>query len=95
MLISFNDMVFDFSIGKYRNIQKSDYIMTTTGYNAPIEKNDKIRDDLNKIVKSIFEKEDNMCKAEFKYEGMSILAFSRFLHHLKGVFKSFSMMFRT
>ena len=42
MLISFNDMVFDFSIGKYRNIQKSDYIMTTTGYNAPIEKNDKI-----------------------------------------------------
>ena len=38
---------------------------------------------------------ENMCKAEFKYEGMSILAFSRFLHHLKGVFKSFSMMFRT
>ena len=34
--------------------------MTTTGYNAPIEKNDKIRDDLNNIVKSIFEKEDNI-----------------------------------
>ena len=65
MLISFNDMVFDFSIGKYRNIQKSDYIMTTTGYNAPIEKNDKIRDDLNNIVKSIFEKEDNIKAGKF------------------------------
>ena len=36
-----------------------------------------------------------LCKAEFKYEGMSNLAFSRFLYHLKGVFKSFSIVFRT
>ena len=85
MLIGFNDMVFDFSIGKYRNIQKSDYIMTTTGYNAPIEKNDKIRDDLNNIVKSIFEKEDNI---KFFYESIGFSLFkNRFekLHMWSGV----------
>ena len=84
-LISFNDMVFDFSIGQYRNIQKSDYIMTTTGYNAPIEKNDKIRDDLNNIVKSIFEKEDNI---KFFYESIGFSLFTnRFekLHMWSGV----------
>jgi phage/plasmid-associated DNA primase len=84
-LISFNDMVFDFSIGQYRNIQKSDYIMTTTGHNAPIKKNDKIRDDLNNIVKSIFEKEDNI---KFFYESIGFSLFTnRFekLHMWSGV----------
>ena len=57
-LVAFNDMLFDFDLGIYRKINKEDYIMTTTGYNAPTFKNQKIRKELSQIIKSIFENDD-------------------------------------
>ena len=35
-IIAFNNGCYDYNIGKYRNINKSDYISITTGYNMPI-----------------------------------------------------------
>lgn len=54
-LLAFNDVLFDFNICKYRNINKDDYIMTTCGYNAPINENKKIRNELKHIISTIFE----------------------------------------
>lgn len=58
-LVAFNNMLFDFNLKQYRDIQKDDYIMTTCGYNAPVDKNDIIRKQLKNIIKSIFEDDDN------------------------------------
>lgn len=53
-IFAFNDKCFDFSIGEFRNIEKSDFVSITTGYKAPTESNKKINKHIMDILKSIF-----------------------------------------
>jgi P4 family phage/plasmid primase-like protien len=54
-IIAFNNCLFDLSIGTFRDIKPSDYVSKTTGYNINKKSNDKIRDELNKILLDIFD----------------------------------------
>lgn len=53
-IVAFTDKLFDFSIGEYRNIEKSDFVSITTGYKAPIKSNKIINDEIMNVFKSIF-----------------------------------------
>ena len=54
-LIAFNNKVFDIKTKTYRNINKDDYICKTTGYDYIEENNDDVKQDIEKIIYSIFE----------------------------------------
>jgi hypothetical protein len=53
-LIAFKDCLYDYSIKKFRQIEKSDYIIKSTGYKRPYSKPE-IRKELNEIINSIFD----------------------------------------
>jgi P4 family phage/plasmid primase-like protien len=53
-LLAFNDKLYDFNTLSFRNIEHTDYITKTTGYNIP-DKNEEYRDFLMKLLYSIFE----------------------------------------
>lgn len=53
--IAFNDKIYDLNLGDFRNINPDDYITKTTGYNAPIVSNIKIRHKIDKLLSDIFE----------------------------------------
>jgi phage/plasmid-associated DNA primase len=55
-LFSFKNKVFDIKLGKYRNIEKADYICKNTGYNVPDIKKDFTL--IDKLVFSIFEDQE-------------------------------------
>jgi P4 family phage/plasmid primase-like protien len=55
-LISFDDKVFDLTLGEYRNIKPNDFISMTVGYNSPTTEIIKTyRKDINNLLWSIFE----------------------------------------
>jgi P4 family phage/plasmid primase-like protien len=68
-LFAFNDKVFDVKLGIYRDIEKNDYILRTTGYNAP----DAIEDFnlIDDLVFSIFEDKE-VCDYFLMTTAMSI-----------------------
>lgn len=68
-LFAFNDKVFDVKLGIYRNIEKNDYILRTTGYNAP----ETIEDFelIDELVFSIFEDKE-VCDYFLMTTAMSI-----------------------
>ena len=53
-LLAFEDKVFDFTTCQYRDILASDYIATTTGYNAP-DINTPVMPQLQQFLDSLFE----------------------------------------
>jgi P4 family phage/plasmid primase-like protien len=53
-LLAFNNKVFDYKTCKFRDIKTTDYICTTTGYDYQ-PSNKKLRKDVLKLIKSIFE----------------------------------------
>jgi len=55
-LLAFNNKVFDYKTCKFRDIKTTDYICTTTGYDYK-QSNNKLRKDVLKLIKSIFENE--------------------------------------
>jgi putative DNA primase/helicase len=68
-LFAFNDKVFDVKLGIYRDIEKNDYILRTTGYNAP-----EIIEDfslIDELVFSIFEDKE-VCDYFLMTTAMSI-----------------------
>jgi len=55
-LIAFDDQIFDIKIGNYRDIKPDDFISMTVGYKAPTKSIiEKHRNDINKLLWSIFE----------------------------------------
>jgi len=56
-LICFSDKVYDFKIGKFRNIEKSDFVFTNTGYNKPKE-NKEIQKKIINMISSCFDNEE-------------------------------------
>ena len=56
-LLAFDDKVFDYQLGTFRNIDSMDYITKTTKYKCPIKSNTSF-DYINKLLYSIFEKDD-------------------------------------
>lgn len=55
MLLCFKNKVFDFSLWEYRDIDKNDYCMSNTGYNAPDFENQFIRKEINDCIDDIFD----------------------------------------
>jgi P4 family phage/plasmid primase-like protien len=53
-VLAFNDGCFDIKLGQFRPIQPNDFITKTCGYNYPKESNPTIKEDLMKIISSIF-----------------------------------------
>lgn len=68
-LFAFNDKVFDVKLGIYRDIEKNDYILRTTGYNAPDDINDFSL--IDELVFSIFEDKE-VCDYFLMTTAMSI-----------------------
>lgn len=56
-LLAFNNKVFDYKTCKFRDIKPTDYICTTTGYDYQ-PSNKKLRKDVLKLIKSIFENDN-------------------------------------
>lgn len=56
-ILAFDNMLFDYNIDKFRNIEPTDYITKTTKYKAP-EKSVKDFDFINKLLYSIFENKE-------------------------------------
>jgi len=56
-LLAFDNILFDYEIGQFRNIEPTDYITKTTKYKAP-EKSVKDFDFINKLLYSIFENKE-------------------------------------
>lgn len=56
-LFAFQDKVFDFEVGDFRPIEKTDYIMTTTGYNAPAL-NTLVPERLQRFLHNLFDNEE-------------------------------------
>lgn len=54
-IISFNNMLFDYKIKKFRPISKLDYVSMTTKYDINTVSNKEVRDELNNILYSVFE----------------------------------------
>lgn len=54
-LVAFKNKVYDIKIGKFRNIEPSDYITISTNYDAPEEKDEKTRKEIKDLLYSIFE----------------------------------------
>jgi len=57
-LFAFNDKVFDFNTNLYRDIEPTDYIMTTTGYNFPANIDPKDTEFLNNYFECVFPDKD-------------------------------------
>lgn len=57
-LFAFNDYVFDVLTGKYRKIERNDFISVTTGYNKPSKLNPQSEKLCNDFLFSIFEDEE-------------------------------------
>ena len=57
-LFSFNNILFDKTILKFRKIEKKDYITKTTNYNLNLKVDEDIKKELNNILLEIFNTED-------------------------------------
>ena len=57
-LLCFNNKVYDYEIKKIRDVKPDDYITITTGYDAPIKKDEKIIKEIDNLLWSIFEDQD-------------------------------------
>jgi len=57
-VLSFENILYDLEIGKFRKIETSDFIMKNTKYSINTKSNSNIRDKINKLLYSIFENED-------------------------------------
>lgn len=68
-LFAFNNKVFDVKLGLYRDIEKNDYILRTTGYNAPENITDFTL--IDELVFSIFEDKE-VCDYFLMTTAMSI-----------------------
>jgi len=53
-VICFKNMLYDYELGDFRAIEKSDFITLTTKYNIDRKSNKKIRKEINDIINSIF-----------------------------------------
>lgn len=53
-IIAFNNAVYDYIKGEFRDIKKTDYVSITTGYNAPKERNQKLIEEINNLILSVF-----------------------------------------
>lgn len=85
-VLAFNDGCFDIKIGQFRPIQPNDYITKTCGYNYPKESNPKIKEDLMKIISSMYLNETVRDYA-LKVRGLSLFTNklqSIFIHTGKG-----------
>ncbi len=57
-LFAFTDAVFDLSACKFRPIEPCDYVSTTTGYKYPTQSDPVIRDQLERLLFSLFENQE-------------------------------------
>ena len=57
-LLCFNDKVYDISLNEFRDVEPTDYISVTTGYNAPEKSNPEIKKQVDDLLFSIFEDDD-------------------------------------
>lgn len=53
-LFAFNNLLFDFELCTFRNINKDDYISMNTKYNINTKSDNKIREQINELLLSIF-----------------------------------------
>ncbi len=57
-LFAFDNLLYDNSIKKFRNIEANDYICKTAKYNINLKSNNEIRQKIEKLIKEMFESED-------------------------------------
>jgi len=57
-IIAFEDKIYNFEKGEFRNIEKNDFINISTKYKAPSIKNDKILKELDDLLISIFNNDE-------------------------------------
>lgn len=55
LLLCFKNKLFDFSIWAFRPIEKNDFCMNHTGYNAPEYVDDEVQKEISECIKSIFD----------------------------------------
>lgn len=76
-VFAFNDGLYDLEKDKFRPIQPSDYVSTTTRYNYPKSSNKEVRGELQKFMYDLFEKQD-VADYVWKVLASCLMGYNRF-----------------